>query len=153
MKGISGMRGLGLDTELTGDQREYLRLVKSSADSLLHLINDILDFSKIEAGKLELEETQFDIRDLLSDTLKTLAIRADQKHLELSTRGSAEVPAAMVGDPARLRQLIVNLVGNAIKFTDRGNSVVDAQLESLSSDAVHLHLRVADTGIGLPAEN
>ena len=152
MNGIIGMTGLALDTHLTTEQREYLGLVKSSADSLLHLINDILDFSKIEAGKLELEETEFAIRDLFSDTLKTLAVRADKKHLELSARVSAEVPGVVVGDPTRLRQLIVNLVGNAIKFTERGNIVVEADLESQASDAVHLHFSVSDTGIGIPPE-
>ena len=152
MNGIIGMTGLALDTHLTTEQREYLGLVKSSADSLLHLINDILDFSKIEAGKLELEETEFAIRDLFSDTLKTLAVRADKKRLELSARVSAEVPSVVVGDPTRLRQLIVNLVGNAIKFTERGNIVVEAELESQVSDAVHMHFSVSDTGIGIPPE-
>jgi two-component system sensor histidine kinase/response regulator len=152
MNGIIGMTDLALDTEITDEQREYLSLVKSSADGLLRLINDILDFSKIEAGKLELEETEFEIRHLFSDTLKTLAVRADKKHLEFSARVSAEVPRVVVGDPTRLRQLIVNLAGNAIKFTERGNVVVGAELESGPGDGVHLHIRVSDTGIGIPPE-
>ena len=152
MNGIIGMTELALDTALTADQREYLTLVKSSADSLLRVINDILDFSKIEAGKLELEETEFEIRDVLQDTLKTLAVRADKKKLELLAHVSLDVPGTLVGDPTRLRQLIVNLVGNAIKFTERGNVVVDAELNSISAEAVHLHFRVSDTGIGIPVE-
>jgi two-component system, sensor histidine kinase and response regulator len=108
------MTDLALDTSLTAEQRDYLNLVKSSADSLLHVINDILDFSKIEAGKLELEKTEFEIRDLFRDTLKTLAQRVDEKPLEMCARVSPKVPKVLIGDPTRLRQLIVNLVGNAI---------------------------------------
>ncbi|MGH9680091.1 MAG: response regulator, partial [Candidatus Acidiferrales bacterium] len=152
MNGIIGMTDLALDTSLTAEQREYLNLVKSSADSLLHVINDILDFSKIEAGKLELEETEFQIRDLLKDTLKTLAVRADKKHLELLVRVSPAVPQTVIGDPTRLRQLIVNLVGNAIKFTDRGNIVIDAEAEEKSAEGVRMHFQVSDTGIGIPPE-
>jgi PAS domain S-box-containing protein len=152
MNGIIGMTDLALDTALSNEQREYLSLVKFSADSLLHIINDILDFSKIEAGKLELEETEFAIRDLLRDTLKTLAVRADKKHLELSVRVSADVPNVVVGDPTRLRQLIVNLVGNAIKFTERGNIIVDAELQREADGDVPIRFQVSDTGIGIPKE-
>jgi PAS domain S-box-containing protein len=152
MNGILGMTDLALDTELTQDQRDYLGLVKSSADSLLHLINDILDFSKVEAGKLELEKTEFEIRDLLGDTLKTLAVRADKKGLELLVRVSPDVPQTVVGDPTRLRQLIVNLVGNAIKFTDHGNIVVNAEMLESSADRVPIHFLVSDTGMGIPRD-
>ncbi len=152
MNGIIGMTELAMDTSLTAEQRDYLTLVKSSADSLLHIINDILDFSKIEAGKLELDETEFRIRDLFRDTLKTLAQRADSKILELCARVSPKVPMVLIGDPTRLRQLVVNLVGNAIKFTERGNIIVDAELESVSGKQVRLHISVSDTGMGIPLE-
>ena len=152
MNGIIGMTDLALDTVLTDEQRDYLDLVKDSADGLLHVINDILDFSKIEAGKLELEETEFNPRDVLRDTLRTLAFRADKKRLELSVRVAPNVPHTMVGDPTRLRQLIVNLVGNAIKFTEHGNIIVDAELEKESDDGIYINFLVSDTGIGIPEE-
>jgi PAS domain S-box-containing protein len=152
MNGIIGMTDLALDTILTAEQRDYLTLVKSSADSLLHLINDILDFSKIEAGKLELENTEFAIRDLVEETLKTLALRTDNKPLEMIGRVSPRVPAALIGDPTRLRQLIVNLVGNAIKFTEAGNIIVNTELEEIQGEEVRLHISVTDTGMGIPIE-
>jgi PAS domain S-box-containing protein len=152
MNGIIGMTELALDTTLTTEQRDYLDLVKSSADSLLRVINDILDFSKIEAGKLELEKTEFAIRDLLEETLKTMALRADKKSLEMLARVSPRVPDSLAGDPTRLRQLFVNLVGNAIKFTEEGNILVDVELESIESGTVRLHISVSDTGMGIPLE-
>ena len=152
MNGIIGMTELALDTNLTFEQRDYLSLVKSSADSLLHVINDILDFSKIEAGKLEMEEIGFEIRDLFRDTLKALAQRADRKPIELCVRVSPQVPKVLVGDPIRLRQLVVNLVGNAIKFTEQGMIIVDAEVESAAGDDVRLQISVSDTGIGIPLE-
>ncbi len=152
MNGIIGMTELLLNTELSSQQREYLHLVEQSADALLRLLNDILDFSKIEAGKLELESIDFNLRDALGDTLQALASRASQKKLELACHIPADVPDALVGDPGRLRQIVVNLVGNAIKFTDKGEVVVDVALDSRTETDACLHVSVRDTGIGIPLE-
>jgi signal transduction histidine kinase/CheY-like chemotaxis protein/ABC-type phosphate/phosphonate transport system substrate-binding protein len=152
MNGIMGMTDLALDTELTAEQREYLTMVKSSADSLLVLLNDILDFSKIEAGKLELDPVNFNLRDGIGDTLNTLAIRAHSKGLELAYDVRHDVPDALFGDVNRLRQILVNLVGNAIKFTEKGEVVVRSELESAADDHVELHFAVSDTGIGIAPE-
>ncbi len=151
MNGIIGMTELALDTSLSPEQHEYLDMVKLSADALLSLINDILDFSKIEAGKLELDAVPFSLRDCLEDTVRTLAVRAYSKGLELACEVPAEVPNALVGDPGRLRQVVVNLVGNAIKFTEQGEVVVEVHAEAQSEEDVLLHLAVSDTGIGIPA--
>jgi signal transduction histidine kinase/CheY-like chemotaxis protein len=151
MNGILGMTELALATDLTADQRRYLEVVKTSADALLTVINDILDFSKIEAGKLDLEAVPFPLRDRLGDALRTLALRAHQKGLELVCRVDPDVPDALVGDPGRLGQVVLNLVGNAIKFTERGEVVLRVGLEARDGDRVCLHLAVTDTGIGIPA--
>jgi PAS domain S-box-containing protein len=150
MNGVIGMTELALDTDLTAEQREYLELVKSSADYLLAVINDILDFSKIEAGKLDLDPIDFNLRDHLDDTLSGLALRAHTKGLELACRVAADVPDAIVGDPGRLRQIVVNLVGNAIKFTSSGEVVVQVERESQCEKSVTLHFVVQDTGLGIP---
>ncbi len=152
MNGIMGMTDLTLETELTSEQKEYLELVRSSADSLLQLLNDILDFSKIEAGKLNLESIDFNLRDSLGDTLNTLALRAQEKGLELACHIPPVVPDFLKGDPGRLRQIIVNLVGNAIKFTEKGEVVVHVQTESQNKKEICLHFSVIDTGIGIPKE-
>lgn len=152
MNGIIGLTELALDTPLAPEQREYLEMVKASADALLAVINDILDFSKIEARKLELERVDFSLRDLLGETMKALGLRAQQKGLELACHIPADVPDGLVGDPGRLRQVIINLVGNAIKFTEQGEVVVQVARESETNGQVTLRFSVRDTGIGIPPD-
>ncbi|HCE46744.1 MAG TPA: hybrid sensor histidine kinase/response regulator [Lentisphaeria bacterium] len=152
MNGIIGMAELLMDTNPTREQKEYLDSMVMSAESLMSIINDILDLSKIEAQKIELESTSFNLRDSVGDILNTLGLRASEKGLELAYHIPPDVPDAVVGDPVRLRQIIVNLVGNAIKFTEKGEVVVSVDLESVDKDSALLYFTVADTGIGIPAE-
>jgi len=170
MNGVLGLTELVLDTDLSGDQRDSMEMVKSSAESLMTVINDILDFSKIEAGKLELDPVQFSLRDVIEDMLKTLALRAHGKGLELGCEIDPDVPQEVVGDAGRLRQVLINLVGNAIKFTDRGEVMVEVRSQEsgarsqeptsenstdhwpLTTDSCMLQFSVRDTGIGIPVE-
>jgi two-component system sensor histidine kinase/response regulator len=152
MNGILGMTELVLDTELTAEQRDSLGLVRLSAESLLSIINDILDFSKIEAGKLELEFIPFDLRESLGEIMKALSFRAHQKGLELVYDVQPDVPEALLGDPGRIRQILINLVGNAIKFTEHGEIFVNVEEQSQEPDTTYLHVAVKDTGVGIPAE-
>jgi two-component system, sensor histidine kinase len=144
INGIMGMTELALDTELTREQRDYLLMVKFSGESLLAVINDILDFSKVESGKLELENIEFNLCDCVGETIRTLALRAHQKGLELAYDVGPEVPAHLAGDPGRLRQILVNLVGNAIKFTERGEVLVTVDTASQDDRGVELHFRVSE---------
>jgi len=152
MNAVIGMTELLLGTELSAVQREYLGIVKDSAESLLALINDILDFSKIEAGKLELDDATFQIREVLGDTMKGLALRASGKEVEIACHVHPNVPENVRGDALRLRQVVSNLVGNAIKFTQRGEVVLDVVEESSAADETRLQFTVRDTGIGIPQE-
>jgi signal transduction histidine kinase/CheY-like chemotaxis protein len=152
LNGILGMTELLLDTPLAKDQSEYLTMLKSATESLLTLVNDILDFSKAGAGKMELEALEFRLHDCLGEALKAVALRAQQRGLELACQVAPEVPEFLVGDPGRLRQIILNLVGNAIKFTEKGEVVVQVQVDSQDRASATLHFSVRDTGIGIPRE-
>jgi len=147
------MTDLALDTALTDEQREYMSIVKSSAEALLTIINDILDFSKIEAGKLQVEHISFGLPRLVSETLKTLALRAHEKNIELVCEILPEVPAHVFGDPSRIRQVLINLVGNAIKFTEKGEISLRVSLSSQANQVANVHFAVRDTGIGIAPES
>ena len=152
LNGIIGMTDLALETELTREQRDYLDTVKLSADALLNVINDILDFSKIEAGKVDLEELDFDFTDCIEGALKTLALRADEKGLELLCDVSPQIPPMVNGDPGRLRQVLINLIGNALKFTSEGEVSLKVLLDVIEDKSEVLHYIVSDTGIGIRAD-
>jgi len=153
LNGVMGITDLALETELTSEQREYLETVKFSADSLLTVINDILDFSKIEAGKVDMEAVDFNVYDFMETTTKTMALRADEKGLELLCEVGPEVPEIVRADSGRLRQIVINLVGNAIKFTDQGEVIIKVRCEGQDGQDHILHFEVSDTGIGIAPEN
>jgi signal transduction histidine kinase/CheY-like chemotaxis protein len=152
MNGILGMAELALETGLTDEQRDYMSTLKASADSLLRLLNDILDFSKIEAGKLSLDPVEFDVRQELGEAVKAMALVAHQKSIELLYKAAEDVPARAVGDPVRIRQILINLMGNAVKFTDEGEVEVRLDFEKTGESGAMLHCLVRDTGIGIAAE-
>jgi CheY-like chemotaxis protein len=152
LNGVIGMTELALETELTAEQRDYLETAKFSADALLHVINDILDFSKIEAGKIELEEMAFSLTDCVEGALKTMAFRANEKGLELLCDIAAEVPQTVRGDPGRLRQVLLNLVGNALKFTEEGELGIQVVADTIEENACMLHFIVFDSGVGIAPE-
>jgi CheY-like chemotaxis protein/HPt (histidine-containing phosphotransfer) domain-containing protein len=152
MNGIVGMTGLALRTQLTREQREYLEMVRASADALLTLVGDILDFSKIEAGRLDLEPVPFHVSEIVGSCVKALALRAHDKGLAITHHILPGVPQQLIGDPLRLRQILVNLVGNAIKFTEKGEVVVEVSVDSEEGDDVVLLVSVRDTGIGIPRD-
>ncbi len=152
LNAIIGMTELVLETPLSSHQRDFLATVKDSGEALLAVINDILDFSRIEAGRLVLDHAPFDLREVLGDTMKSLALRAHKQGLELACHVAPDAPRVVAGDPSRLRQVVVNLVGNALKFTEQGEVVLDAGVESRTGENVTLHFSVRDTGIGIAAE-
>lgn len=152
MNGIIGLTLLTLGTDLTREQRENLEMVKASAESLLMVINDVLDFSKVEAGRLDMESVDVDLWDVVADATKALALRAHEKGLELGYRIAPDVPRHVLADPVRLRQILLNLLGNAIKFTDQGEAFVSVEVDALHAEAVDLHFQVRDTGMGIPKD-
>ena len=152
MNGIIGMTDLTLGTNLNKEQREYLTMVKTSANSLLGLLNDLLDLAKIESGKIELEKIDFDLRTTLEHAIQTVMTRATEAGLDLVCRLDPEVPTALIGDPSRLRQILVNLLGNAVKFTEKGRVAVEVKTEKEEDSSLLLHFSVSDTGIGIPPE-
>lgn len=153
LNGVVGMTDLLLETELDAEQAEYADTIQSCADALLTVINDILDYSKIEAGKLELEDTEFDLRKVVENSVDMMALRAQEKGLEIACFLSRDVPTVLRGDPGRLRQILLNLLSNAVKFTDRGEVVVNVRVEEDGDEEVALHFSVTDTGIGIPSEH
>ena len=152
MNGIIGMTELALETSFTPEQHECLSVVKTSADALLTVINDILDYSKIEAGKVTLDPAPFSLAEMVGNTTKALALSARKKGLELTFAIAPDVPDMLLGDSPRLRQVIVNLVGNAIKFTEQGNVALSVSLDQWKGEEGVLHFSVHDTGIGIPPE-
>ncbi len=152
LNGIIGMTDLALDDELSVEQRECLEMLRSSADHLMQLVNDILDFSKFEAGRMELEAIEFSLRDLLASSVEPLVLKAAQKSINLTTMVSPLAPDAVVGDPGRLRQVVINLVGNAVKFTDEGEVAIRVEFQSDSESGNCFHFAISDSGIGIPAD-
>ena len=152
MNGIVGMTALTLRTRLGADQREYLEMVQTSADALLTLIDDILDFSKIEAGRLDLQPVRFEVEEVLDNSVRTIALRAQEKGLAVEHHLAPDVPRTLVGDPLRLRQVLVNLLANAVKFTERGSVVVSVTIESQDEEQARIVVAVKDTGVGIPKE-